>query len=54
MSTIDINKPFVAYTLMTSCANEKTIVYQLNEGILLREDGEWQTGEMSRISRLIS
>lgn len=46
LSTIDTNKPFVAYTLLTSCGCEKTVLYQRsNDGRLYRDSGEWEPEE---------
>lgn len=46
MSTIDTNRPYIAYTLLTSCGCEKTVLYQRSDGgILISSDGEWSPHE---------
>lgn len=45
MSTIDITRPYIAYTLITACSCEKTILYQRTGGKIVEENGEWEPAE---------
>lgn len=45
MSTIDTNRPYIAYTLITACSCEKTILFQHNGEALIQVAGEWEPQE---------
>jgi hypothetical protein len=45
MSTIDTNRPYIAYTLITACSCQKTNLYQRTGGKLVEQKGKWAPEE---------